>query len=123
MSRSPSVAVRAAAYPTRAEAPLGEGVATQAPAAPADERRDAPSSLSCVIPCRNEAANLALLLPRLRAVLGQLSPEWEIVLVDDGSVDDTAMQLADWTAESGVRVLQLSRNFGKEAALSAGLAA
>lgn len=123
MSRSPSVAVRAAAYPTRAGAPPGEGVATQAPATPADERRDAPSSLSCVIPCRNEAANLALLLPRLRAVLGQLSPEWEIVLVDDGSVDDTAMQLADWTAESGVRVLQLSRNFGKEAALSAGLAA
>ena len=82
-----------------------------------------PASLSCVIPCRNEAANLALLLPRLRAVLGALGSRWEIVLVDDGSVDETAECLADWTAEPGVRVLQLSRNFGKEAALTAGLTA
>ncbi len=82
-----------------------------------------PASLSCVIPCRNEAANLAQLLPRLRTVLGALGSRWEIVLIDDGSVDDTAQQLADWTAEPGVRVLQLSRNFGKEAALTAGLTA
>lgn len=126
MSRSPTAAVRAAAYAVADQAPPVSDAdaqpASQAPATHFSERRCLPSSLSCVIPCRNEAANLALLLPRLRAVLGALCGDWEIVLVDDGSVDDTAAQLADWTAEPGVRVLQLSRNFGKEAALSAGLA-
>jgi len=46
-----------------------------------------------------------------------------VVLVDDGSTDATPLLLANWARRPGFRVLQLSRNFGKEAALSAGLAA
>ncbi|MFZ5607852.1 MAG: glycosyltransferase family 2 protein [Pseudomonadota bacterium] len=80
-------------------------------------------SISCVIPCRNEAGNLDLLLPRLLAVLEPLAPAWEIILVDDGSTDDTPQRLAAWTRRAGIRTVELSRNFGKEAALTAGLQA
>lgn len=78
------------------------------------------ASLSCVIPCRNEARNLALLLPQLVVVLSSLARDWEIVVVDDGSTDATVEVAQRWR-DHGVRLLELSRNFGKEAALSAGL--
>ncbi|WP_395699022.1 glycosyltransferase family 2 protein [Aquabacterium sp.] len=108
-----------------------DGAAADArPATPASagrpgtlHRRTLPPALSCVVPCRNEAANLDLLLPRLRAALDGLVPVWEIVLVDDGSSDATADRIEAWVAAGGVRVLQLSRNFGKEAALTAGMEA
>ena len=80
-------------------------------------------SLSCVVPCYNEAANLASLLPMLRDALASLTPRWEVVLVDDGSTDASAVLLVRWAQEPGFRVVLLSRNFGKEAALSAGLEA
>lgn len=80
-------------------------------------------SISCVVPCYNEAENLESLLPRLNAALAMLAPQWEIVLVDDGSTDATGARMAQWTRQPGVRALQLSRNFGKEAALTAGLQA
>ena len=80
-------------------------------------------SLSCVVPCFNEAESLEHLLPRLCAQLAQLAAHWEIVLVDDGSTDATATRMAQWVQQPGVRAVQLSRNFGKEAALTAGLEA
>jgi len=86
-------------------------------------RAEVQPCLSCVIPCRNEADNLDILLPRLRAVLEPLTPTWEIILVDDGSSDATAERLAVWARTPGIRALELSRNFGKEAALTAGLQA
>jgi glycosyltransferase involved in cell wall biosynthesis len=46
-----------------------------------------------------------------------------VILVDDGSTDTTALLLATWAQLPGFRVIQLSRNFGKEAALTAGLQA
>jgi glycosyltransferase involved in cell wall biosynthesis len=79
-------------------------------------------SISLVIPCYNEAANLDALFGRCITMLSGLGMAWEILLIDDGSRDNTAMQLAHWSVcEPRVRVLLLSRNFGKEAALSAGL--
>lgn len=92
--------------------------------APARGRgRLATPSISCIVPCYNEAENLADLLPPLMTALAGLSPAWEIVLVDDGSSDGTAERIAPWTLAGPVRLLQLSRNFGKEAALTAGLQA
>jgi glycosyltransferase involved in cell wall biosynthesis len=80
-------------------------------------------TLSCVIPCRDEAENLSQLLPLLREVLTECTRAWEVVLVDDGSTDATPLLLARWARIPGFRVLRLSRNFGKEAALTAGLSA
>lgn len=85
--------------------------------------RPHPRSLSCVIPCHNEAANLIELLPTLAAMLESCAGRWEIVLVDDGSTDATAAAVQPWLASGHVRLLELSRNFGKEAALTAGLEA
>ncbi|MEO6984760.1 MAG: glycosyltransferase family 2 protein [Paralcaligenes sp.] len=83
-----------------------------------------PSSISCVVPCLNEEANLKVLLPGLIAALKTLSPAFEIIVVDDGSTDGTPNTLGKLVQEHPqVVYLQLSRNFGKEAALSAGLEA
>ena len=74
-----------------------------------------------MVPAYNEAANLPSLLAALNQALGDLSPRWEVIVVDDGSTDDTAAAVRPWLQTPGVRYLALSRNFGKEAALSAGL--
>jgi glycosyltransferase involved in cell wall biosynthesis len=77
--------------------------------------------LSVIVPCFNESANLPLLLPRLQAVLSSHVPDWEIIVVDDGSRDATREVLATWSTMPGLRVIELARNFGKEAAITAGL--
>lgn len=80
-------------------------------------------TLSCILPCRNEAQNLDSLLPRLLDAISELVSDWEVIVVDDGSTDATPQLLARWSMVKGVRAIQLSRNFGKEAALTAGLQA
>jgi len=86
-------------------------------------RAGAAPSMSCVIPCRNEAENLSRLLPLLLDTLARCTQEWEVVLVDDGSTDATPAVMTQWARRPRIHVLQLSRNFGKEAALTAGLRA
>lgn len=83
--------------------------------------RPRPASLSCIVPCHNEARNLDLLLPQLVQLLPRLADGWEVILVDDGSSDRTAAVMRDWSELPGFRAIELSRNFGKEAALTAGL--
>ncbi|SHH84720.1 glycosyltransferase family 2 protein [Pollutimonas bauzanensis] len=80
--------------------------------------------LSVVIPVYNERPVLPLLYERLRAVLDALDGiRHELVLVDDGSRDGSGDYLAGLAARTPrVKAVRLSRNFGKEAALTAGLA-
>ncbi|MBX9906088.1 MAG: glycosyltransferase family 2 protein [Burkholderiales bacterium] len=89
----------------------------QAAAAPAPR-------VSVVVPLYNEQEVLPALHRRLVAALADLGLPWEIVYVDDGSRDATAQLLRQLhVVEPTVGFLRLSRNFGKEAAMSAGLRA
>jgi glycosyltransferase involved in cell wall biosynthesis len=79
--------------------------------------------ISLVVPCFNEAEAIARFCPAIWPVLEAI-PEtaWEIVFVDDGSTDNTLLQLVALAkADPRVRVIEFSRNFGKEAALTAGI--
>ncbi|CAA7621381.1 putative enzyme [Candidatus Terasakiella magnetica] len=81
-----------------------------------------PPTLSVVIPLYNEGENVALLFDRLMPVLRGLGLGFEVLCINDGSKDDTLDRLL--AVQGGVpelRVIDLSRNFGKEKALSAGL--
>lgn len=88
----------------------------------------APPALSCsctlsvIVPVFNEEEALPALHGRLAQVLRGTGASWEIVYVDDGSSDGTPAALQALQAgEPAVAVARLSRNFGKEAAMSAGL--
>src|SRR6185436_3477451 len=86
----------------------------------------AAQGLSIVVPLYNEAAGLALLHGRLvslaRTLKARYGLESEVVYVDDGSADNTLAIARTLGADAlDVQVVSLSRNFGKEAALMAGL--
>lgn len=79
-------------------------------------------SLCVIVPVYNEAASLPLLLPRLRSALSLLPVPARILFVDDGSNDASASLLQAAAADHPeVGWLRLARNFGKEAAMTAGL--
>jgi glycosyltransferase involved in cell wall biosynthesis len=81
-------------------------------------------SISCVIPAYNEARSLGALVPEILTALQRLSPQVELIIVDDGSRDDTAAVMQTLCATyAQVLYLKLSRNFGKEPALTAGIEA
>lgn len=78
--------------------------------------------ISLVCPFFNEAEAIDVFFSRIVPVLDGLGESYEIVCVNDGSSDATLLRLCDvQKTVSHVRVIDLSRNFGKEAALSAGI--
>lgn len=78
--------------------------------------------LSVVVPVCNEMAVLPAFYQRLSDVLGQLAESCELLFIDDGSTDGSTAWLLDLRGrDERVTVLELSRNYGKEVALSAGL--
>ena len=79
--------------------------------------------ISCVVPALNECRNLQALLPQLEQLLTQFPGAHQIILIDDGSTDNTPAWAHTWANHSARRYIQFSRNFGKEAALTAGLQA
>lgn len=83
---------------------------------------DTPLTLSVVVPMFNEEAAIPALVARLRPVLDRHAVGYEVVAVDDGSVDRTAQVLLEegrrWRQ---LRVVRLRRNSGHQAALTAGL--
>jgi polyisoprenyl-phosphate glycosyltransferase len=83
--------------------------------------RPHPMRLTCVVPVYNEGAHVAQFLRDLHQVVATFTDHYEILAVNDGSTDNTEQQIALVAGECGVRYLSLSRNFGKEAALSAGI--
>ena len=80
------------------------------------------SLLSIVVPCYNEEASLETFYRTVKNVLQPLDMEIEYVLVDDGSKDQTLQKMKQLHQEdSSVHYVSFSRNFGKEAAIFAGL--
>lgn len=78
--------------------------------------------LSLVVPVHNETGSIEPFLARTVPILKSLG-DYEILFVDDGSTDATLQELiAAHTADAHVRIVALSRNFGKDTALAAGLA-
>ncbi|MGE5547498.1 MAG: glycosyltransferase family 2 protein [Solirubrobacterales bacterium] len=78
--------------------------------------------LSLVIPMFNESGNVDRLFERLEVVLKDIGVPYEIVCVDDGSRDDTVARVVEHNRrDARIKIVELSRNFGKELALTAGL--
>jgi len=78
--------------------------------------------LSVVIPIFGEGGHLRVLLATVRESLDECHLPYELILVDDGSSDDTWRVIAaEAKVSPAIRALRLSRNFGKESALCAGL--
>ncbi len=74
-----------------------------------------------MLPVYNEQQNLPVMWARLRPILSQLS-SYEVIFVDDGSTDHSAdIMDALHRENSSIKVITLSRNFGHQAALTAGL--
>jgi glycosyltransferase involved in cell wall biosynthesis len=80
------------------------------------------SNLSVIIPLFNEEKNLGELYSRLLDVLDNLHINWEIIFIDDGSSDDTLTIVEEFALQNpSVKAVSLTRNFGHQAALMAGL--
>lgn len=78
--------------------------------------------LSVVVPIYNEEPNIDYLFERLIPVLDRLNLKYEVVCVDDGSKDNTLNYLVEHHHRNpSIKVINLSRNFGKEIALTAGI--
>ncbi len=79
--------------------------------------------LSIVIPVYNESPNIKRLYDELTEVLGHYGRTYELLIIDDGSTDDTFQQLASFQArDPRLRVIRFRRNFGQTAAFAAGFA-
>ena len=88
-----------------------------------DSIGDFDKSLSIVVPCYNESSNIVPFMDRLIPVMNEIGMPYEIILIDDGSKDETAQRImASRRNNHAIKLVRFSRNFGKEAALNAGLA-
>ncbi len=77
--------------------------------------------ISCIVPVYNEAANIESFFKQLHSFLASHADKFEIIVVDDGSRDDTVQKVRDLPKHYSLKLICLSRNFGKETALTAGL--
>ncbi|WP_411993329.1 glycosyltransferase family 2 protein [Agarivorans sp. DSG3-1] len=78
--------------------------------------------ISIICPCYNEQDTVALFIDTMLPELDKTQLSYEVIFVNDGSRDQTLSKLKSLqTVHSGIRVINLARNFGKEAALTAGI--
>ena len=83
--------------------------------------RPSPFNLSIVVPCYNEGNHLKDFIEALRSAIAPITSHYEIILVNDGSKDNTKENALELICNGDIRYLEFSRNFGKEAALMAGI--
>ncbi|WP_263322406.1 glycosyltransferase family 2 protein [Endozoicomonas sp. Mp262] len=84
-------------------------------------QRNNPPFLSCVVPVFNEGEVVSSFLTALIEQLKAVTEQFEIIVVDDGSRDNTVQLVEPFCYDGSVKLIALSRNFGKEAALTAGI--
>lgn len=77
--------------------------------------------ISCIVPVYNEEQVILHFISELQTQLEALSQYFEIIVVDDGSKDHTVSKLLEITGNNHIKMIGLSRNFGKEVALTAGI--
>lgn len=78
--------------------------------------------LSVVVPCFNEQEAVPIFYNEVKKILVTLKVEYEIIFIDDGSSDKTLEEVKELSEkDKGVHYVSFSRNFGKEAAMYAGL--
>jgi glycosyltransferase involved in cell wall biosynthesis len=81
-----------------------------------------PSLISLVVPVYNEDACIKLFLEKVRPIMDGFGNPWEVIFIDDGSDDETVAEIRKAkTGHGNITLISLARNFGKEAALTAGL--
>ena len=79
-------------------------------------------TISIIAPCYNEEETIESFLRRIEEILAQINEPYEIVFINDGSKDNTLNVLLNAKRNfKNIRIINFSRNFGKEAALTAGL--
>jgi glycosyltransferase involved in cell wall biosynthesis len=83
--------------------------------------RPADPLISCLVPAFNEEGNIVPMLHTLHAILKAQGLRHELIVIDDGSRDATVERVMSVIDQLPVTLIQLSRNFGKEVALSAGI--
>jgi dolichol-phosphate mannosyltransferase len=77
---------------------------------------------SIIAPCWNEEGNLPELYRRIRTVMDQSGDHWELVLVNDGSTDNTLALMKElYTSDQRVHYVDFARNFGHQIAVTAGM--
>jgi glycosyltransferase involved in cell wall biosynthesis len=78
--------------------------------------------ISAVIPAHNESLGIVAAVQHIAQILNSCVETWEIIIVDDGSRDNTYAKISELAqADSRIKGIALSRNFGKEGAMLAGL--
>ena len=101
---------------------LNETMQAQPGQLPVDRENGNRPQLSIIVPCFNEQEVIKHTHARLNDVLSAMGMTFEIIYIDDGSTDTTAIQLKEIQAASAnARVIRLSRNFGHQIAVTAGL--
>ena len=83
--------------------------------------RIASYKLSIIIPCFNEGQHLAQFINQLKITIQELTPNFEILIINDGSRDNTRDVALSLIKTESLRYIEFSRNFGKESALMAGI--
>lgn len=84
-------------------------------------RATAEPHITIIVPAFNEEATITSTVNNIAEHLAQLTPHWNIVVIDDGSRDQTAYVVRNLPAELRATLVRFSRNFGKEYAITAGL--
>lgn len=87
------------------------------------EQTDHPHRLSVVVPMYNEEESVMPFITQLHEALADYRHPWELVLVNDGSIDETEQRMRGTAEQWGnhIRIINLQRNFGQTAAMQAGI--